>query len=273
LVLQGEPGIGKTLLWERAVERARTQSLRVLSCRGAEAEAGLSLAGLSDQLSDVIREVGSELLPVRREALEVALLLREPGPEPPDSRAIGLALLDVLRLLAQVGPVVVAVDDIQWLDPPSAGALQLALRRLKTERVGLLATLRVAHRVASPVDLDRMLAEHELVRLCLGPLDLAALHQLLRRRLGVELARPELRRVSETTGGNPFFALELGRELARDDGWRTGAGPPPVPGSVATLLGKRLERLTSGTREVLLLAAPLPVAPVNVERTASTRPV
>ena len=143
----------------------------VLSCRGIEAEAGLSFAGLSDLLSGVLAEVAEALLPLRRRALEVALLLAEPGEEPPDPRTIGVAVLDVLQLLAERGPVVAAVDDLQWLDLPSAGALQLALRRLRTGRVGFLATVREAPGVSVPFELDRSLSQARYVVSRLVPRD------------------------------------------------------------------------------------------------------
>ncbi len=120
LVLSGEAGIGKTILWEAGVEEARERFGRVLSHRSVEAEASLAFAGLSDLLEPVLEEVAADLPPPRRQALEVALLLVAPGDEPPDPRAIGLAFLDVLRLLAERGPVLVALDDLQWLDSSSA---------------------------------------------------------------------------------------------------------------------------------------------------------
>ena len=166
------------------------------------------------------------LAPLRRRALEVALLLAEPGKEAPDPRAIGLALLDVLQMLAERQPVVLALDDLQWLDPSSAGVLQIALRRLRDERVGLLATVRTAPDTTVPVELDRAFTADRLARLPIGPLSMGALHHLLRERVGLDLTRPELVRVQEASAGNPFFALELGRELVRT-GSRptTGQGP------------------------------------------------
>ena len=151
LVLSGEAGIGKTILWEVGVEEARERFGHVLSHRSVEAEASLAFAGLSDLLEPVLEEVATELPPLRREALEVALLLAGPGDQPPDPRAIGLAFLDVLRLLAEHGPVLVALDDLQWLDSSSAVVVPLALRRLRDERVGLLATLRTGPEVGGPV--------------------------------------------------------------------------------------------------------------------------
>jgi DNA-binding CsgD family transcriptional regulator len=251
LVLSGEPGIGKTILWEAGIEEAQKRFGRVLSHRSVEAEASLAFAGLSDLVGPVLGKVAALLPPPRRSALEVALLLAEPGEQPPDPRAIGLALLDVLRLLAQQAPVVVALDDLQWFDPSSSAVLQIGLRRLQDEPVGLLATLREAPDVAASFELEGLPQE----RLSLGPLGLPELHQLLSDRLGLELARPELVRIQEQTVGNPFFALELGRELERR-GVRPEPGKPlPIPESLGTLLGERLARLPEETRDVLLVAA------------------
>ena len=118
-VLSGEAGIGKTVLWKAGVPEAKRRFGRVLAHRSVESEASLSFAELSDVLEGVVEEVAPSLLPPRRRALEVALLMTEPGAEAPDQRAIGLAVRDVLRLLAERRPVVVALDDSQWLDPSS----------------------------------------------------------------------------------------------------------------------------------------------------------
>ena len=257
LVLSGEAGIGKTILWEAGVEQATERFGRVLSHRSVEAEALLSFAGLSDLLAPVFDDVAPALAPLRRRALEVALLLAEPGAESSDPRAIGLALLDVLRVLAEESPVVVALDDVQWLDTSSAAVLQIALRRLRDERVGLLATLRKLPEIAAPFELESSFSDEHLERLWLGPLSLGALHRLLRERLGLELTRPELARVLETSAGNPFFALELGRELVRTNERPAAGRALRVPASLRELLGGRLGRLPAETIGVLLHAAAL----------------
>ncbi len=257
LVLCGEPGIGKTILWEAGVERARGLFPRVLSYRGVEAEARLSFAALAELLADVLEEALPSLAAPRRRALEVALLLEEPGGEPPDPRAIALAFLDVVRALAASGAALVAVDDLQWLDSSSARVLQAALRRLRDERVGLLATARVGPDAPLPFALERSLPEGVLERLSLQPLSRGALYQLLKERLGLGLTRPELVRLHDVTAGNPFFALEMGRELARARARLAPGRPLPVPGNLRKLLGGRLARLHAETREVLLTAAAL----------------
>jgi ATP/maltotriose-dependent transcriptional regulator MalT len=267
LVLSGEPGIGKTMLWEAGVGEAESRFEHVLACRGVEAEASLSYGGLSDLLADVLDGVATSLAPLRLRALEIALLLAEPGDAPPDPRLIGLALLDVLQALAHQGPVLVALDDVQWLDPSSAAVLPIALRRLRNEPVAVLATLRKMPGVAAPFELERAFPEERLERLWLAPLSLAALHHLLRERLGLELPRSELSRVQETSGGNPYFALELGRELARTES-RSAAGRLRVPESLKDMLGDRLSRLPTETGDVLLQVSALPRPTLELVATA-----
>src|SRR5262249_55940783 len=161
--------IGKTILWETGVDEARSRFGRVLSCRGVEAEASLSFAGLSELLAPVFDDIAPSLLPPRRQALEVALLLVEPGDRAADPHALGPALLDLLRASAEQGPVLVALDDVQWLDPASLGVIQIALRRLREEPVGLLATVRIGVDVGS-FELDCSFPESRLVQLGVGPL-------------------------------------------------------------------------------------------------------
>ena len=268
LVLSGEAGIGKTALWETGLAEAERRFGHVLVCRGVEAEASFAFAGLSELVAPFFDEVASTLLEPRRRALEIALLRVAPDGEAPDPHGIGLAVLDVLVALAETRPVVVAVDDMQWLDPASAGVLKLALRRLREERVGLLATHRTGPEAAVPFELERAFAEERLDQLAVGPLSLGGIHRLLEERLGLELTRPELARVQEATAGNPFFTLELGRELVR-----TGARPAPgqalhVPDSLRDLLGGRLARLPGETLDVLLLVSALARPTVDVVATA-----
>ena len=252
LVLSGEPGIGKTILWQVGVEAARSRFEQVLTCRAAEAEAALSFAGLSELLGEALVEVADSLLPPRRRALEVALLLAEPGDGAPDQLAIALAVHDVLGVLAEPGPVLLAVDDAQWLDPASAGILEVALKRLRNDTVGLLVTVRRSKGGAIPLGLERSLAEERLTSLSVGPLSLGALHRLLSKRLGLELTRSELARLQDVSGGNPYFALELGRELVRTQATPAAGRSLRVPESLRELLGGRLAQLPADVADVLL---------------------
>jgi DNA-binding CsgD family transcriptional regulator len=266
LFLEGETGIGKTRLWKRGVERAREGGLRVLSTRPGGAEVQLAFAGLADLLDGVVSETLQELPPPQRRALEVALLLEEPGAGPPDDRAVAAAFLGALRLLAERTPVLVAIDDVQWLDASSAHALEFACRRLEEEPVGLLATVRIAPEERRPDELARAFGDR-LERLGVGPLTVAALYELVRAHLDITLPRPVLLQVHESSDGNPFYALELVRALQRTGADSPPGKPLPVPASLRELVEARLSQLPRPAAETLRFAAALsrPALPV-VER-------
>ena len=141
LVVEGEAGIGKSTLWLAGVEQAREEGFRVLSSRPAEAERGLAHAGLGDLFDDVLDKVLPALSPPRRRALEVALLLEE-GADRLDPLALGTAVRGALRALSEDRPLLVAIDDLQWFDASSAGALAFALRRLGRRELLLLLARR-----------------------------------------------------------------------------------------------------------------------------------
>ena len=257
LVLCGDAGIGKTILWRAGVEEARGRFGRVLTCRAVEAEASLSYAGLSDLLGEVLDEAAPSLAAPRLRALEVALLLAEPGNEPLDAHAVGLAVRDVLEVLAQDGPVLVAMDDVQSLDPASAGVLQVAFRRLRGEPIGVLATVRGTDSVLIPLGLRDSLSEQRLAVLRVGPLSLGALRHLLDERLDLRLTRSELGRVQQVSGGNPFFALELGRELVRLQDRPAAGQRLRIPAGLIEAVGARLATLPEDASDVLLAVAAL----------------
>jgi DNA-binding CsgD family transcriptional regulator len=253
LLIEGEAGIGKTTIWEAGLDAASAAPARVLSARAAQAEMPLAFTSVADLLGELLDELLPALPEPQQDALSVALLLSRPRGEPPDARAVATAVLASLRALAEDGPVVVAVDDVQWLDPPSAATLAFALRRLSTEPAGFLLTRRTPS--PAPLGLDRPLAEVEVTRQAVGPLSLAALQRLLRTRLGEVLPRPALRRVHEAAHGNPFFALELARALSgRWAELRPGA-PLPVPEELHALLRERLTGFSEATLDSLLHSA------------------
>src|SRR4051812_45392532 len=138
LVLEGEAGSGKSTLWLAGVEHARARGLRFLSSRPAEAEHGLAHVGLSDLFEDVLDDVLPALTSPTRRALEVALLLEEAAEDAVDPRALGMAVRTAVQSLAEDGPLLVAIDDVQWFDDSSERALAFALRRLGGNDVILL---------------------------------------------------------------------------------------------------------------------------------------
>jgi AAA ATPase domain len=141
LILVGEAGIGKTTIWREAVARARRDCLALVS-EPAEQEQKLSFAGLGDLLRDLGGNVWAGLPPPQRRALDVALVVEEPGRGAPDRRTVAAGLLTLVCRAAAISPVLVAVDDGQWLDVPTTRALAFALRRLRHEPVGLLLSVR-----------------------------------------------------------------------------------------------------------------------------------
>jgi DNA-binding CsgD family transcriptional regulator len=255
LVIEGEPGIGKTTLWRAALERARDASLEVLSAGPVGAEAQLGFAALADLLEPVADGILPSLPEPQRRALAVALLREAPGRRRIDQRTISSASLSLLRELASRGPILVAVDDLQWLDRPSARVIEFAIRRLSGLPVGLLGCERLDEASHVPVDLGRALPEGRLKRLRLGPLSLASLHELLKERLGKSYARPSLVRIQRASDGNPFFALEIARAVGPAQ--LGPQAPLPVPKDVRTLVRRRIERLSKPTRRALLRAAVL----------------
>jgi DNA-binding CsgD family transcriptional regulator len=245
LMLEGEPGIGKTTLWQAAIDAALARGRLVLRAQPAEAEQELSFSGLGDLLVPALARRDALAAP-RQHALEVALLLAKDEYRTPDLLAVALATRDLLRLLAEDGPLMVAIDDLQWLDRPSWEALAYALRRLAGEPVAVLMAARPG---AEP------LPHAELERVGVGPVSLGALHELLRGQVGATMTRPTLLRIHETSGGNPFFALELARAL---DGRELRPGEPlPVPATLGDLAAARLGRLDRFARVVLLYVAAL----------------
>src|SRR5918997_3274282 len=130
LVIEGEAGVGKTSLWEAGLQTAAGAGARCLATRPTQAEASFAYAGLGDLLRGRADALAS--LPLRqRRALEVALLLSEDEVDSPDAQSVGLALLGVIEQLAAEEPLVIAVDDVQWLDAPSAAVVRFAARRVR----------------------------------------------------------------------------------------------------------------------------------------------
>jgi DNA-binding CsgD family transcriptional regulator len=256
-VLEGEAGIGKTALWREGVDRARAASVRVLWCAPAEVEAALSYSALADLLVGVEPDVLAALPAPQRGALEIALLRAGAGDAAASQRAIATATVSLLGSLAAVTPLLVAVDDVQWLDRPSARVLEFAVRRLADHPVGFLVSLRTPTDGSVPLGLDRAVAGEQFERIRVAGLSAGALHQLIKARLGGTFSRAGLLRLHSATAGNPFFALELAESLLR-------AGVPaagealPVPDDVRELVAARLRRLPASTRDALLFAAASP---------------
>ena len=262
VAITGDTGIGKTAVWQHMLQ-VTGRSSRVLSCRPTPAERPLAFSALDDLLGDVAAEVLPALPGPRRRAVEAALL-RDTSPEPvpagpptigraPEPRVLARGILDTLRVLSGT-PLVVAVDDAQWLDPPSASVLKFCFRRLQNEPVSILLTFR-AGSGPFPLGLDRALPPDRLGRVALGPLSLGAIGEILRSRLGTVLPRYTLTRLYEACGGNPFYALEYTRTLAEHPHTALTHEPIPVPPSLSDLVRRHVRQLTPEVRLVGRLVA------------------
>jgi DNA-binding CsgD family transcriptional regulator len=256
LVIEGEAGIGKTTVWREVIRNARRGSYRVISCRPAEPETKLSFSSLADLLGPVADEVLPQLPEPQRRALEAALLRAEAESDL-DQRAIGAGFTSTLAALGRTTPLVVAVDDVQWLDPSSRRVLEFAVRRLGESPIGVVVTRRGGKESHAPLHLDRAGPDARLERIRLGPLSPAAIHQLVKEHLDMALPRPTLVKLQQASGGNPFYALEVAAALRDAGGPPTSARRLPVSGEVSELVGRRIRRLPEATKEALLEASGL----------------
>jgi DNA-binding CsgD family transcriptional regulator len=260
LLLEGDAGIGKTALWQEGNRLARERGFRVLTSRSAHSETQIAFATVGDLFAPVVEQTLPELTPVQRRGLETALLMREPDGPPPEVRLLGLALLSLVRALAQHGPLVVGLDDVQWVDASSEEVLRFMLRRLEGEAVGVLATVR-GRPVEVPLELNR--AFEGFRRLGVEALSVGAIHRLLWGRLALNLTRPQLVRVHKIAGGNPFYALELGRAIARGAVPVAGANVA-LPDSLSALVTERLRVLPARVRNTLVAVAALAAPSVTL---------
>ncbi len=195
-------------------------------------------------------------------ALARALSL-EPGDGDLDAAALSAGVLNTVVSAAAAAPVLIAVDDAQWLDPETERLLAFVLRRLTSEHVGLLATVRIAVDEREPRELLAALPDEHAVRHVVGPLTVGALHEIIRTEIG-SISRPTLLRLHEASGGNPLYALELARELAALDHEPNAGEPLRVPSTLERLMESRLGAVPEETRETLLAVALLAQPSVHV---------
>ena len=302
LVVAGEAGAGKTTLLRAAAEMAAGRGIAVLRTTPSRSDVPLAFAGLADLFDGRLPDILPSLRPPLARALRVALLAEEarPGAEalqPAEPRLIAAAFRAAVLALAQSGPVLLIVDDVQWLDAESAAAVGFAVRRLETEQVGLLCAHRAAPDQGAELPLELSRARLQPTELPVPGLSLGALHRILHAGLGASFARPTLRRIEASSGGNPFIALEIGRALLRRRlaGAATtalpasqplpGSGPVraaqplpgpetplpdtlPIPETLAGLVGERLGALTPEVLGATQYVALLPNAPAGQYVTA-----
>ena len=165
-----------------------------------------------------------------------------------------MAVLTVLREASLDDPVLIALDDVQWMDGSTTAALGFALRRLDDARIGWSVAVRDAGSTL-PLGIARSLPEERVVRLSVEAMSLAELAELVRVRLDASFPSPILSSLRETSGGNPFFALEIARATLRGDQRATGQALPIPRNLRDDLVRERVGSLPSLAQEMLLYAA------------------
>ncbi|MGH2961860.1 MAG: ATP-binding protein [Solirubrobacterales bacterium] len=246
LLIVGEPGIGKTSVLAEAV--ALADDLHVIDAEATEAEANLPYALLGETVAPLLK--GLPELPERQANAIRAALALEPSPDLAGDRfATCAAFLSLLARAAERKPLLVVVDDAQWLDSPSAECLTYAARRLAEARVALLAASR-------PSSEGPLLGSNVLERLNLSGLD----NEDARALLGAstpEATSSVVESLVEMAAGNPLALRELPAQLS--EGQRLGLVPiDHVPVAGAALLEafeSRLAALGADDRAAVVVAS------------------
>jgi DNA-binding CsgD family transcriptional regulator/tetratricopeptide (TPR) repeat protein len=261
LILLGDPGIGKTALADYAASRAG--EMRVLRTTGIEAETGLGFAGLYSLLYPVTDYL--PVLPPRQaEALRTALGLGHDaaGRQTPDRLAVAAGTHGLLTTAAEDRALLVLVDDLHWLDAASQDALMFALRRLGSDSIACLMTLRSG--AAEPPNLP-----------CREVAGLArdASEQLVAAIAGTRPSSAVATRLYAETGGNPLALVELSAALTAAQ--LTGAELPEAPlepgAAIRRRFAARLEQLSRPAQGALLVAAAAGRCPVAEVSAAAAR--
>ncbi|MFD3452145.1 AAA family ATPase [Streptomyces sp. NPDC058691] len=255
VLFHGSAGIGKSALLTELTESAGRVSAggSVLRCAPVEEDAKLPFVALMDLFARVPEDYVDGLPEGPRAALRAALL-RGREPVSPQSRlAVRDAAVDLLRALSAAGPVLIVVDDLQWVDMPSAEVLSVALRRLYDKApVRFLAAERV---MEGEEPLGLRCCPPGTTTVPVPPLADGEVADLLLERTGRHFPEQALRAIQETAAGNPLYAIELGRAALRD-GMPTEAGDTlPVPPRLRDLLLDRVRLLPASARQTLLVAS------------------
>jgi DNA-binding CsgD family transcriptional regulator len=254
LLLSGEPGVGKSTVLEAGCAMARDAGLPVLATLCAETEADMAYVTLEDLVGDLLD--GTPDLPdPQRAAVEAAVLRRVDG-SPTDPRTVAVGVLTLLRARLDTGPVLVAVDDEQWLDPETRRCLTFAARRLGDRPLRLLVASRTASPWWSPPsgrgDPSALAGPRAAIRsTTLVGLEPEGVAELLAERID-DAAGARAASIAAQCGGNPFWALELGRR-------------PDADRPLRAVIGDRLAALEPGAlRAARLVAALGRVRPIDV---------
>lgn len=243
VLVLGEAGIGKSALLAHAAERA--EEMLVLRAGGVASEMHLSWAGLHSLLWPHADLIG-RLPPPQQAALRSALGLAEPARHGPF--LVSAAVVSLVGVLAEERPVLVLVDDLQWVDHESIHALTFALRRMEADRIGMV----FACRDTEPGAPDLHTVGERFVELVVGPLDDVAVERFLETRVPLSLDHRIRRRIADAARGNPLALTELSAENAITD---AESGSVPLARRLEQGFLRRAHALPEKAQQLLLLAA------------------
>lgn len=248
--LVGDAGMGKSTLMDAVRDDAARRGHVTLGGGLTAAETGLSWAGLATLVRRVPVDM-LERLPVgQARAVSAAL---GTGDGSADALLVAAGLTSLVTALAETATVTVLIDDLHWLDPATAGALSFAVRSLEHTRVAFVFASRP---VELPLEPTRLVPPERFVGLSLDGLSVAALRALLDDRFGVQLGRIDLIGLHETTGGNPWHAIEAGRLIAAGHSAQAAMLPPSLHAVVAAHLRLLPVEVLPPLRAAALSAAP-----------------
>ena len=261
LLIEGEPGIGKTTLWLAAVEQARARGFRVLSARAAVAESVLAYTALADLLDEVNAFAWADLPTPQLLAVD-QVLMRAKNDAVTDQRAVSAAFLSVIDRLSGDGPLLLAIDDLQWLDPSSMHVVAFAARRL-TGPAGILCSVRTEAGDNASAAWLQMPRPDAVNRIRLNPLSIHDLHAAVSARLHRHFSRPTMGRIHEVSGGNPFYAIELARAIDEQ------GVEASLPSTLADVVSARIGSLDPAVHDALLAASCMAAPTVELVSSAT----
>ncbi|MEE4022774.1 AAA family ATPase [Gordonia sp. PKS22-38] len=239
LAVTGEPGVGKTALlrWTQS----RLDGFRVVRATGTEPEREVPFAALLAVLRPALDLLDTIAEPQAR-ALSSALALEESAAG--DRFAVGAATLSLLCRYAEDGPIAVLLDDLQWIDTPSADALLFAARRLSADPIAVVAAGREG-------EVDHLVVGVDELRLT--GLDLEGIRRLVADLTARPVTDEWVARLHELTGGNPLAVSELAENPDALPPRPSGV-PAPLSAALVDAFVRRLRPLDDTTRAVLLAA-------------------